>query len=106
MTQSVIAESAPAQLSWLARRRRGFEPVMLLWLGLIAVLLFLVVNPVLRLLLSSFEKTDSGALTLVNYAIAYGNLRGWSALLNSLLYGVCVTVVAIVFAVPIAWAVA
>ena len=41
--------------------------------AIIAVLLFLVVNPVWRLLLSSFEKTDSGELTLANYVIAYGN---------------------------------
>jgi iron(III) transport system permease protein len=103
---SAIALEAPPELSWLARRRRRFEPVMLLWLALIAVLLFLVVSPVLRLVVSSFEATDGGQLTLANYAIAYGTLRGWLALLNSLLYGVCVTLVAIVFAVPIAWAVA
>src|SRR5260221_703657 len=106
MAQSVIAEAAGEPLSWLARRRRRFEPVMLLWVALILVLLFLVVNPVLRLLVSSFEATDSGKLTLANYVIAYGHLRGWSALLNSLLYGVAVTIVAIILAVPIAWAVA
>src|SRR6266481_778317 len=104
MAQSVIADVAgEQQLSWLARGRRRFEPVMLLWVALILVLLFLVVNPVLRLLVSSFEATDSGKLTLANYVIAYGHLRGWSALLNSLLYGVAVTIVAIILAVPIAW---
>jgi len=103
---SAIALAEPATLSWLARGRRRFEPVMLLWLALILVLLFLVVNPVLRLLVSSFEATDSGKLTLANYVIAYGHLRGWSALLNSLLYGVAVTIVAIILAVPIAWGVA
>src|SRR6266446_2383708 len=90
MAQSVIADVAGEQLSWLARGRRRFEPVMLLWVALILVLLFLVVNPVLRLLVSSFEATDSGKLTLANYVIAYGHLRGWSALLNSLLYGAAV----------------
>jgi iron(III) transport system permease protein len=92
-------------LGSIARRLRRFEPVMLLWILLIAVLFFLVVNPVLRLFVSSFEATEGGHFTLANYAIAYGNLRGWSALLNSVLYGAAVTIVAIVFAVPIAWAV-
>src|SRR5260370_2647449 len=78
---------------------------MLLWIVLIAVLFFLVINPVLRLFISSFQATEGGHFPLANYAIAYGNLRGWLALLNSLLYGVAVTVVAIIFAVPIAWAV-
>jgi iron(III) transport system permease protein len=95
----------PAKLSWIERRRQRFEPAMLLWLVLIGVLLFLVVGPVLRLFLSSFQATDGGDLTLANYAIAYGTARGWEALLNSILYGVAVTLVAIVFAVPVAWAV-
>ena len=105
-TQSTLPAVGAAPLGWLARGRRRFEPVMLLWLALIGVLLFLVVNPVLRLLVSSFEATDGGQLTLANYVIAYGNPRGWSALLNSLLYGAAVTIVAIILAVPIAWAIA
>ncbi len=99
------AGTRPAPLGWIARSRRRFEPVMLLWLALIAILLFLVVNPVLRLFVSSFEATDGGQFTLANYIIAFGGPRGWLALLNSLLYGSAVTILAIVFAVPIAWAV-
>src|SRR5260221_2997611 len=86
---------------WLRR----FEPAMLLWLALIAVLVFLVANPMVRLVVASFQTSDSGAPTLANYVIAYGNLRSLNALLNSLLYGVAVTLLAILFAVPIAWAV-
>src|SRR5258706_12837629 len=88
------ASTQPVKPSWIERRRRRFEPAMLLWLVLIGVLLFLVVGPVLRLFISSFEATDGGALTLANYAIAYGTARGWEALLNSLVYGVAVTLVA------------
>jgi iron(III) transport system permease protein len=95
----------PVPLSWIAGRRRRFEPAMLLWLALIGVLLVLVVGPIWRLVISSFQATEGGQLTLANYAIAYGTLRSWAALLNSLLYGVAVTLVAIVFAVPVAWAV-
>jgi iron(III) transport system permease protein len=95
----------PTPLSWILGHRRRFDPTMLLWLALVGVLLFLVVGPVLRLVVSSFEATDGGQFTLANYAIAYGTARGWEALLNSLLYGVAVTLVAIVLAVPVAWAI-
>jgi iron(III) transport system permease protein len=95
----------PAPLSWIVGHRRRFEPTMLLWLALVGVLLFLVVGPVLRLFISSFEATDGGQFTLANYAIAYGTVRSWEALLNSILYGVAVTLVAIVLAVPVAWAI-
>jgi iron(III) transport system permease protein len=89
----------------LVRWSRRFEPAMLLWLVLIALLVFLVANPMIRLVLASFQASESGAPTLANYVIAYGNLRSLSALFNSLLYGVAVTLLAILFAVPIAWAV-
>src|ERR1700686_97645 len=98
MAQSVIADLAGEPLSWLPRGRGRFEPVMLVWVALIGVLIFLVVNPVLRLLVSSFEATDGGQLTLANYVIAYGNPRGRSALFNSLVYGAAVTLVAIILA--------
>jgi ABC-type spermidine/putrescine transport system permease subunit II len=101
--QGMRALTAPR--NGLAGWLRRFEPAMLLWLALIAVLVFLVANPMVRLIVASFQASDSGAPTLANYGIAYGNLRSLSALFNSLLYGVAVTLVAIVFAVPIAWAV-
>ena len=52
------------------------RPATLLWLGAAVVLVFLVVAPMLRLLVSSFQLTDSGAFTLANYVTAYGNARG------------------------------
>src|SRR5438132_1435154 len=76
MTSREVAQSTslrmPGPLGWVARSRRRFEPVMLIWLALVGILLFLVVNPVLRLLVSSFEATDGGQFTLANYMIAYG----------------------------------
>ena len=48
---------------------------MLLWLVLIAVLGFLILNPVLRLIISSLQETDTGRFTLANYRTAYGNIR-------------------------------
>ena len=94
--QGMRAMAAPR--NGLVRWARWFEPAMLLWLVLIAVLVFLVANPMVRLVLASFETSESGTPTLANYVIAYGNLRSLSALFNSLLYGVAVTLLAIVFA--------
>ncbi len=103
------ARLARAAIPHMARgpiaRLRRFELSMLIWVLAVLVLLFLVAMPVGRLLLSSFQDTDTGAWTLANYAIAYGHARDWEALGNSLLYAVAVTVVSAVFAVPIAWGV-
>src|ERR1700684_430639 len=78
---------------------------MLLWLALIAVLAFLVLNPVLRLIISSLQETDTGRFTLANYRVAYGNFRHLQALLNSLELGVGVALLATLFGVPIAGAI-
>src|SRR5258708_36998719 len=98
--QGMRAFAAPR--NGLAGWLRRFEPAMLLWLALIAVLVFLVANPLVRLIVASFQTSDSGVPTLANYVIAYGNLRSLNALLNSLLYGVAVTPPPLPFSVPIA----
>jgi len=85
---------------------RAFEPASLIGLAAVAALVFLIVGPVARLLVSSVQDTDTGAFTLANYAIAYGHMRDWKALGTSLLYAAEVTVLSAVFAVPIAWGVA
>jgi iron(III) transport system permease protein len=74
------------------------------WLLAIAVLLFLVVNPLLRLLLVSFQQPDTGAFTLANYAAAYSRSRYLDALVNSLILGVSSASLCLVFGVPLAWA--
>jgi iron(III) transport system permease protein len=86
---------------WLAR----IEPVMLLWIVLIALLLFLVAFPLGKLLLVSFETRETGAFTLSNYVAAYGRPRYVDALVNSLLLGLTSATIAVVMAVPMAWAV-
>ena len=88
-----------------AGRLQRFEPSMLLWLALVAVLVFLVASPMVRLLVSSFQEADTGRLTLSNYLAAYGSLRHLQALWNSLELGIGVAVLAGVFGVPIAWAI-
>ena len=82
---------------------RGFEPAALIWVAAVAVLIFLVLNPMVRLLIASFQATDTGAFTTANYGIAY-TARGIAALINSVLYSGAVTLMAALFALPIAWA--
>src|ERR1051326_6578258 len=77
-----------------AGRLQRFEPSMLLWLALVAVLVFLVASPMVRLLVSSFQEADTGRLTLSNYLAAYGRPRHLQALWNSLQLGTGVAGVA------------
>ena len=65
-------------------RRWTFDPTLLLWIVLAAVLIFLVVNPLFRLVQTSLEDTDTGAFTLMNYVTAYSRPRYLVATWNSL----------------------
>jgi iron(III) transport system permease protein len=91
-------------VTWLGRLR-NIEPVMLLWIALIGVLLFLVAFPLAKLFVVSFEDQRTGAFTLGNYAFAYGRERYINALVNSLLLGLASATLAVILAVPMAWAV-
>ena len=102
----VVPRSAPALATARVPRSFRIEPWSLIWIGATSILLFLVVAPMVRLLVSSFQSTDTGAFTLENYVTAYGNPRRLIGLGNSLLYGGAVVLVSIGFAVPLAWAVA
>lgn len=93
------------QFSGVASRLRRLDASILLWLALIAVLAFLVLNPILRLIVSSLQETDTGNFTFANYRVAYGNVRHLRALVNSLQLGIGVALLATLFAVPIAWAI-
>jgi iron(III) transport system permease protein len=87
----------------LAQRWRHFDKSAFVWLLAIVVLLFLVVNPLLRLFVVSFQDSN-GAFTLANYAAAYGRSRHLEALLNSLILGLSAGVLCLLFGVPMAWA--
>jgi iron(III) transport system permease protein len=89
----------------LSARLRNLEPSLVLWVLLVAVLVFLVVNPLLRLLIGSLTDPTSGAFTLANFAAAYGRERYVVALRNSVVLGLAVTALCVVVAVPMAWAV-
>jgi iron(III) transport system permease protein len=77
----------------------------LVWLLFVALLLVLVVNPLARLFWVSFQDPDTGALTLANYLTAFGRWRYIEALVNSLVVGLAVGVLCVLFGVPMAWAV-
>ena len=87
------------------RRWRHLDTSYVLWAILIATLLLLVINPLARLLLSSVQDGDTGGFTLANYAAAYGRWRNIEALINSVVIGLAVAALSIVFGVPMAWAV-
>ena len=95
MTSTAAAPARP----WLR-----FDWTMLVWLGLAAVLVFIVVNPLIRLVLASFEVRDGAGYTIDNYLTAYGRPRYVQALVNTLVMGAGVAALCVVFAVPLAWA--
>jgi iron(III) transport system permease protein len=87
----------------LGQRWRHWDRASLVWLLAIAVLVLLVANPLLRLLVVSFQDGD-GAFTLANYVAAYSRQRHLEALGNSLVLGVSSGLLCLLFGVPIAWA--
>ncbi len=94
-----------AGFSRFGARLRRLDASMLVLLVLSAILVFLVLNPILRLVVSSLQQSESGGFTLDNYRAAYGNVRHITALVNSLELGVGVALLNTCFAVPMAWAV-
>ncbi|MFN4087846.1 MAG: ABC transporter permease [Alphaproteobacteria bacterium] len=97
--------AADGHLSAFLRRLRYLEPATLIWIALVAVLLFLVVSPMAKLFLVSFETRGTGEFTLSNYVTAYGRPRYVDALINSLALGGLSALLSLIFALPMAWAV-
>jgi len=100
-----MSDIAIPEPSALRGRLRRFDPSMILWIVMIAILAFLILSPLLRLVLSSFQEAETGRFTLANYVSAYSNRRHIDSLLNSLELGAGVAALATVFGVPIAWAI-
>ncbi len=101
--KTTLDDAAAPPSGGFAQRWRHWDKSALVWLAAIAILLLLVVNPLLRLFIVSFQDAD-GAFTLANYAAAYGRARHLEALLNSLILGVSAGALCLVFGVPMAWA--
>ena len=88
----------------MAQWWRHVDRTAWVWLLVIGMLVFLVVNPLLRLLVVSFQQPD-GSFTLANYVAAYSRSRYVDALVNSLVLGVSAASLCLAFGVPLAWAV-
>ena len=101
---SNVALSAGPIDSRASRAVRSIDWSFLVWLLFAAILVFIVVNPLARLVLSSFERADGSGFTLDNYLTAYGRWRYIQALINTLVMGAGTAVLATMFAVPLAWA--
>src|SRR5436305_5887442 len=104
MTAALDHLATPAEHP-LARRFRLADPSMILWIAMIAILVFLILSPMVRLVVSSFQEPETGRLTLANYVEAYGRARHLQVLWNTLEFGAGVAVLACLFGVPIAWAI-
>ena len=96
--------SVDGRLSREVRPARSFDWTFLVWLLFAAILIFIVVNPLARLVLSSFERSDGSGYTIDNYLTAYGRWRYIQALINTLVMGAGTAALATIFAVPLAWA--
>lgn len=80
------------------------DPTKLVWIVIALALIFLVGNPLLRLIMISFED-GSGAFTFGNYTEIVSRTRYLVGYRNSLALGFCVACLCLLFAVPMAWAV-
>ena len=98
--------AVPTTLPALRARtpHRLADPALWLFGALIVLLIFLVANPILRLIWDSISTAD-GVPTLDNYVRAFGRSRHVEAMLNSLYLGAAVTGIALVLGVPLALAV-
>ncbi len=85
-----------------ARRVLRFDAWTAAAVALSLVLALLVLNPLLRLVVSSLDV--KGAWGLGNYVAAYARPRYVQAFWNSMALGAAVTGLCLVLAVPIAWA--
>ena len=95
MTTAAEGLTPVAAQGAFARRLRFADPSMILWLLLIAMLVFLIASPMVRLVVSSFQEPETGRLTLQNYVEAYGRARHLQALWNTLQFGAGVAVLVV-----------
>lgn len=104
MTELSSSKPLAGSASLFGGRWRHWDSSSWVWLAAIAVLVFLVVNPLARLVIVSFQEKGTGAFTLANYVAAYSRARYVEALANSLILGAGAATLCLLFGVPLAWA--
>ena len=87
------------------RAFRRFDPSVLVWVAAVAIVGFLVLNPMGWLVSESF-RDQTGAPTVGNYVAAFTDPSLIEPAANSLRLGVMVAVFSLLLAAPAAWAVA
>lgn len=88
----------------VSRRRLHLDFTAIGFLLLIALLVFLVANPVIRMVLESLTGAD-GSFSLERYAQAFGRSRYVQALWTTLYLGMTATAFSLILALPMAWGV-
>ena len=99
--------ASPARPGHVRTRRLGrINGTTVVAAVLVAILIFLVANPLYQLVKESLSDPSDGSFTLRNYVSAFGRPRYVQALLNSIMLGGAASAIATVIAVPLAWGVA
>jgi iron(III) transport system permease protein len=105
VTATDLAPGVAAASGLKLRPRRSFDPMVIVWIGLAVVLIFLVANPLLRLVVDSFRAPDTGEFTWLNYVAAFTRQRHLQAIWNTMTMATLASAIAAAMAVPLAWAV-
>jgi iron(III) transport system permease protein len=105
VTATDLAPGVAAASGLKLRPRRSFDPMVIVWIGLAVVLIFLVANPLLRLVVDSFRAPDTGEFTWLNYVAAFTRQRHLQAIWNTMTMATLASAIAVAMAVPLAWAV-
>ena len=79
--------------------------MVILWIVLVLLLMFLVINPLCRLIIDSFRQVGGTDFTLANYVTAFSRARHIQAVINTLWMASFASLIAVAMAVPLAWAV-
>lgn len=105
MDSAATIPASPAVSSRDLRPKRSFDPMLILWIALALILMFLVINPLVRLVLDSFRQVGGSDFTLANYITAFSRARHIQAVINTLWMASFASLIAVAMAVPLAWAV-
>ena len=105
MDSTVAIPSSSATGRRDLRPKRSFDSMVILWIMLALLLMFLVINPLCRLIIDSFRQVGGTDFTLANYVAAFSRARHVQAVINTLWMASFASLIAVAMAVPLAWAV-